>query len=132
MKKEDFIYDEFQKQFKTAGELNSFLKQLQKRAFEKMPEGELDAHLGYEKHQDSKNPNSRYGFSTKAIKIALRQLQINVPKDRDGSSESNLVPKHKNISEGVKNVIKTMYSKDMSNQVTWSSGNFIHTFKFSI
>jgi len=93
MKKEDFLNDDFLKQFKTAGELNSFLQQLQKRAVEKMLEGELDAHLGYDKHQGSDNPNSRNGYSTKIIKNTLGQSQINVPRDRDGSFEPALVPK---------------------------------------
>jgi len=115
MKKEDLLHDDFLKQFKTAGELNSFLQQLQKRAVEKMLEGELDAHLGYEKHQGSDNPNSRNGYSTKTIKNALGQSQINVPRDRDGSFEPTLVPKRKSMAEGVENVIISMYAKGMSN-----------------
>ena len=50
MKKEDLLSDDFLKQFKTGEDLYSFLGQLQKRGLEKMLEGELDAHLGYEKH----------------------------------------------------------------------------------
>lgn len=115
MKKEDLLHDDFLKQFKTAGELNSFLQQLQKRAVEKMLEGELDAHLGYEKHQGSDNSNSRNGYSTKTIKNALGQSQINVPRDRDGSFEPALVPKRKSMAEGVENVIISMYAKGMSN-----------------
>jgi len=38
------------KQFKTGQQLNDFLGQIQKRAIEKMLEGELDGHLGYEKN----------------------------------------------------------------------------------
>ncbi len=61
MKKEDFLNDEFLKQFKTGEELTNFLKTIQKRGVEKILEGELDAHLDYEKHQKSTNPNSRNG-----------------------------------------------------------------------
>lgn len=116
MKKEDLLNDDFLKQFKTAGELNSFLQQLQKRAVEKMLEGELDAHLGYEKHQNSDNPNSRNGYSTKTIKNGFGEAEINVPRDRDGSFEPALVPKRKSMAEGVENVIISMYAKGMSNQ----------------
>ncbi|QRE63205.1 IS256 family transposase, partial [Flavobacterium psychrophilum] len=49
MKKEDLLSDEFLKQFKTGEDLYGFLAQLQKRGIEKMLEGELDAHLGYDK-----------------------------------------------------------------------------------
>lgn len=62
MKKEDFLTDGFLKQFKTGEELNGFLKSIQKRGVEKILEGELDAHLGYSKHQQSENPNSRNGL----------------------------------------------------------------------
>jgi putative transposase len=116
MKKEDFLNDDFLKQFKTAGELNSFLQQLQKRAVEKMLEGELDAHLGYEKHQVSDNPNSRNGHSSKTIKNSFGEAEIKVPRDRDGSFEPSLVPKRKSMAEGVENVIISMYAKGMSNQ----------------
>lgn len=116
MKKEDLLNDDFLKQFKTAGELNSFLQQLQKRAVEKMLEGELDAHLGYEKHQVSDNPNSRNGHSSKTIKNSFGEAEIKVPRDRDGSFEPALVPKRKSMAEGVENVIISMYAKGMSNQ----------------
>ena len=132
MKIEDLLNDDFLKQFKTAGELNSFLQQLQKRAVEKMLEGELHAHLGYDKQQGSDNPNSRNGYSTKTIKNPLGQSQINVPRDRDGSFEPALVPKRKSMAEGVENVIISMYAKGMLNQVTWNSGNFIRTFRVNI
>ncbi|RZS96373.1 IS256 family transposase [Cecembia calidifontis] len=116
MKKEDLLNDDFLKQFRTAGELNSFLQQLQKRAVEKMLEGELDAHLGYEKHQNSDNPNSRNGHSSKTIKNSFGEAEIRVPRDRDGSFEPALVPKRKSMAEGVENVIISMYAKGMSNQ----------------
>lgn len=116
MKKEDLLNDDFLKQFKTAGELNSFLQQLQKRAVEKMLEGELDAHLGYEKHQNSDNSNSRNDHSSKTIKNSFGEAEIKVPRDRDGSFEPALVPKRKSMAEGVENVIISMYAKGMSNQ----------------
>lgn len=116
MEKEDLLNDDFLKQFKTAGELNSFLQQLQKRAVEKMLEGELDAHLGYEKHQNSDNSNSRNGHSSKTIKNSFGEAEIKVPRDRDGSFEPALVPKRKSMAEGVENVIISMYAKGMSNQ----------------
>ena len=54
MKTKDLFSDEFFKQFKTGEELSSFLKDLQKRGIEKMLEGELDAHLDYNKHDRRK------------------------------------------------------------------------------
>ena len=68
MKKEELFTDEFLKQFKTGDELNSFLKQLQKRGIEKMLEGELDSHLGYDKHQQTTESNARNGYTPKKVR----------------------------------------------------------------
>ena len=57
MKKEDLLSDEFLKQFKTGEDLNGFLAQLQKRGLEAILNGELDAHLGYDKHEKSTTSN---------------------------------------------------------------------------
>ena len=70
--------DDFLKQFKTGEELNSFLAQLQKRGIEKMLEGELDAHLGYDKHEKSVAANARNGYSGKKIKTSFCESQIQV------------------------------------------------------
>ena len=69
MKKEDLLSDDFLKQFKTGDELYGFLAELQKRGIEKMLEGELDAHLGYEKHDRKTTDNVPNGTSSKKISL---------------------------------------------------------------
>ncbi len=115
MNKDDFLNDEFLQQFKTGEELTSFLKSIQKRGIEKMLEGELDAHLDYDKHQKSKNPNSRNGYITKKVKTALGESNIQVPRDRDASFNPMLVPKRTSMVDGIENVIISLYAKGMSN-----------------
>ena len=78
MKKEDLLNDEFLKQFKTGEELNSFLKELQKRGIEKMLEGELDGHLGYDKNQKSSSKNARNGYSEKKLCTSMGETTIQV------------------------------------------------------
>ena len=115
MKKEDFLNDDFLKQFKTGDELTSFLKSIQKRGIEKMLEGELDAHLDYDRHQQSDNSNVRNGYASKKIKTALGETNIKVPRDRDASFNPMLVPKRANMVDGIENVIISLYAKGMSN-----------------
>ena len=115
MKKEDFITDEFLKQFKTGEELTNFLKSIQKRGVEKILEGELDAHLDYEKHQRSEHSNSRNGYSSKTIKTSLGESEIKVPRDRNASFNPMMVSKRGNIVDGIENVIVSLYAKGMSN-----------------
>jgi transposase-like protein len=114
MKKEDLLSDEFLKQFKTGDELHSFLAQLQKRGIEKMLEGELDAHLGYDKHEKTCGPNARNGFSTKKIKTSYGESEIQVPRDRDASFNPMLIPKRQSMVDGLENVIVSLYAKGMT------------------
>lgn len=114
MKTEDLIPDEFFKQFKTGEELNDFLKSIQKRGIEKMLEGELDAHLDYDKHSHRKEDNSRNGYSKKTIKTSYGNDQIKVPRDRDASYNPMIIPKRKSMVEGLENVIVSLYAKGMS------------------
>jgi transposase-like protein len=115
MEKEDFLNSDFFKQFGSAKELNDFLSQIQKRGIEQLLEGELDAHLGYEKHQVSKDNNYRNGHSSKQIRTSLGETEIAVPRDRDATFNPMIVPKRKSMIDGVENVIISLYAKGMSN-----------------
>ncbi len=115
MKKEDLLNDDFLKQFKSGEELNDFLKQIQKRGIEKMLEGELDGHLGYDKNKKSDNPNARNGYSEKKVRTSLGESNIQVPRDRDASFNPMIVPKRGNMVDGIENVIVSLYAKGMSN-----------------
>lgn len=114
MKPEDYLSDEFLKQFKTGQQLNDFLGQIQKRAIEKMLEGELDGHLGYEKNEQSKSKNSRNGYGKKKIRTQYGESEIQVPRDRDASFNPMIVPKRESMVEGIEEVIVSLYAKGMS------------------
>ena len=115
MKKEEVLNADFLKQFKSGEELSDFLSQLQKRGIEQMLEGDMDAHLGYEKHQKANEANSRNGYQNKKIKTELGEHQIEVPRDRDSSFNPMLVPKRKSMVDGLENIIISFYAKGMSN-----------------
>ncbi|MCO6460367.1 MAG: IS256 family transposase [Saprospiraceae bacterium] len=113
--KEELLNDKgFLKSFKDGPELTSFFKELQKKAIESMLEGELDAHLDNEKHQKTKTGNYRNGYSNKKIKTSFGEDQIQVPRDREGSFDPFLIPKRRNIIDGLENIIVSFYAKGMS------------------
>lgn len=114
MKADDFLSDDFLKQFKTGKQLNDFLGQIQKRAIEKMLEGELDGHLGYGKNEQSESKNARNGYGKKKIRTNLGESEIKVPRDRDASFNPILVPKRESMVEGIEEVIVSLYAKGMS------------------
>jgi len=94
--------------------LQQFFRELQGRAVSQMLEGELDGHLGYSKHTRSEEKNSRNGHTTKKVRGDQGDIEIQVPRDREGSFNPILVPKRKNIIDGVENVIVSLYAKGMS------------------
>jgi putative transposase len=114
MKKEDLFSKEFLKQFKTGEELYSFLGQIQKRGVEAILEGELDNHLGYEKHGETADDNTRNGHSKKKLRNSYGEIEIQVPRDRKSTFDPVLVPKRRNIADGVESIIISLYSKGMS------------------
>ncbi|WP_461630561.1 IS256 family transposase [Labilibaculum euxinus] len=115
MEPKDLLTDEILKQFKTGKQLNDFLMQVQKRGIEKMLEGELDDHLGYEKHEKAIAHNSRNGYGTKKVRTSLGESEIIVPRDRDASFNPMIVPKRGSMVEGLENIIVSFYAKGMSN-----------------
>ncbi|MDM8161180.1 IS256 family transposase [Labilibaculum sp. K2S] len=115
MEPKDLLTDEILKQFKTGKQLNDFLMQVQKRGIEKMLEGELDDHLGYEKHEKAIAHNSRNGYGTKKVRTSLGESEIVVPRDRDASFNPMIVPKRGSMVEGLENIIVSFYAKGMSN-----------------
>ena len=107
-------FDEILKQFSTGDQLNDFLKTLQKRGIEKLLEGEFNNHLGYDKHQKNSTENARNGTTEKTIRSSFGQSKIQVPRDREGSFNPMIVPKRKNIVDGLENIIVSLYAKGMS------------------
>ena len=58
----------FFKQFKTTEEFHNFFKSLHNRGIEVMLKGELDSHLGYDKHSKTNTSNARIGYESKLLK----------------------------------------------------------------
>ena len=131
MKKEDLLNDDFLKQFKNAAELENFLGTLHKRGIEKMLEGEIDAHLDYAKHQQSTNPNYRNGTTKKTIRTEYGESEIQVPRDRDGSFDPQIVPKRSKFAKGIESMVISLYAKGMSNNDIEEQIRELYDFKIS-
>lgn len=75
---------------------NGLLKQLTKALLERPMNAELTDHLGYEKHDPvgHKSGNSRNGKSSKKLKGDFGEIDLETPRDRNGSFEPKIVAKH--------------------------------------
>lgn len=93
------------------------LTELKKRLIGRVMDAELTTHLGYEKHHrkpESTTGNARNGHSAKTLRSDDGKLEIQVPRDRDGSYESTLVPKHQRHFDGFDEVIISLYSRGLT------------------
>jgi putative transposase len=75
---------------------------------------EMDAHLGYPKHQCSYTENSRNGYSNKTLKTEGGQFEVDIPRDRGGSFEPQLVKKHQTRFTSLDDKILSLYAKGMT------------------
>jgi len=91
-------------------------KELMKALVERMLAGEMNHHLGYEKHEVSGygSGNSRNGHSKKTMKGEAGELTIEVPRDRNGTFEPKLIEKHQTRFEGFDAKILSMYALGMT------------------
>lgn len=109
---------DFFKQFKSKEAFNSFFNSLFKQGIEEMLKGELDEHLGYEKHapEGQNSGNSRNGTYKKKVKTeSLGDMVLNIPRDRNSDFEPQLVPKGQRMSDKLEEAIIGMYSRGMTN-----------------
>ena len=113
---DEVLSKEFLSQFKTEADVSKFLKQLHAQVLEKMLEGEMDAHLGYEKNSVTGNNtgNSRNGSYPKKIQTEHGESVISIPRDRNGQFEPIAVPKHESRGLSIEKLVISLYAKGMS------------------
>jgi len=95
---------------------NGLLKQLTKAVLERAMNAELTDHLGYEKHDPvgHKSGNSRNGKSSKKLKGDFGEIDLETPRDRNGSFEPKIVAKHQTRFTGFDDKILSMYARGMT------------------
>jgi putative transposase len=95
---------------------NGLLKQLTKALIERAMKAELTHHLGYEKNapEGRGSGNSRNGKSRKKLKGEFGEIEIEVPRDREGQFDPKIVPKHQRRFDGFDAKILSMYARGMT------------------
>lgn len=92
------------------------LKHLTKLVVERALEAEMTDHLGHGKNEPVANQagNTRNGKSKKTLKGEFGELPIEVPRDRHGSFEPQLIPKHQTRWAGFDDKILSLYARGMT------------------
>ena len=125
------IIDTYQPE--TAKDVQDALKDIFGPMFEAMLQGEMNDHLGYENNDkgEKQTQNRRNGYISKNVKTSMGEMKIDVPRDRDGSFEPQIIPKRtKDISDIDKKVL-SMYAKGMSQRDISNTVEEIYGFKIS-
>ena len=101
---------------KSSKGLSEMLQELFKEAVQELLQAEMEEHLGYEKHASNSNqfPNNRNGKARKIIKSKYGETEIEVPRDRDGTFEPQVIPKRKRIIEEIEDHVLSLYSHGLS------------------
>jgi len=95
---------------------HGLLKQLTKALVERALQAEMAEHLGHGKNESVTNvaKNTRNGTSSKTLKGEFGELPVEIPRDRHGSFEPQLIPKHQTRWNGFDDKILSLYARGMT------------------
>jgi putative transposase len=113
------LIDELLKDYKTPEEImgaDGLMGELTRRLVERALKGELTTHLGYEKHDPAghNSGNSRNGTDKKTLQTEHGDMEVKVPRDRNGSFEPILVPKRTKRLGKFDDMIISLYARGMT------------------
>ncbi len=101
----------------TPAELESIFQQFKKAVVERALGAEMSHHLGYAPGQtkpEGAPTNHRNGKSSKTVLTDVGALRIDIPRDRDGTFEPQLIGKHERRFTGFDDKILAMYARGMT------------------
>ena len=100
--------------------LNS-MKELFSDVLQQVMEAELEETLGYEKSsrasentESGKGKNYRNGYSKKTVKTQLGEVDVKIPRDRNGEYEPKIIGKYSRNADGMEEKILALYACGMS------------------
>ncbi len=125
------ILENYQPQ--NAEEMQDALRDIFGPMFEAMLQGEMDGHLGYESndHGPKSTANRRNGYNSKTLKTTMGEIEIQAPRDRDGSFDPQIIPKRTTDVSGIEEKVLTMYAKGMSQRDIADTIEEIYGFEIS-
>ena len=97
-------------------DFESVMSKLYKQGIQHLLQSEMSHFLGYEKHEVKGNNtgNSRNGYTSKKVRTEEGLIQVDVPRDRNGDFEPQILPKGQRTTEKIEQVILGLYSRGMS------------------
>jgi putative transposase len=81
---------------------------------ERLLEAEMTQHLGHDRQGRRRSSNARNGHSAKTVQTETGPVEIQVPRDREGTFEPKLVKKHQRRLEGFDEKVIALYARGMT------------------
>lgn len=118
---------------KTVADMQNALKDIFGPMFEAMLNGEMDNHLGYGNNDRGakSTEDRRNGYADKTVRTSSGNVEIKVPRDRDGSFEPEVIPKRSRDVSGIEDKVLAMYARGMSQRDISSTIDDIYGFTLS-
>ena len=108
-------------EFKSTGDIMEAIKGMFSDVLGAVLEAELDTTLGYEKQErraeregEGKSRNYRNGHTTKTVKTQLGEVEVSIPRDRNGEFEPKIIEKYSRNAGGMEEKILALYAAGMS------------------
>ena len=108
-------------EFKNTGDIMEAIKGMFSDVLGEVLEAELDTTLGYEKQErrsegdgERKPRNYRNGHTRKRVKTQLGEVEVTVPRDRNGEFEPKIIGKYSRNADGMEEKILALYAAGMS------------------
>lgn len=101
---------------KDMNDVHEFVKMLTAETIQAALDAELDNELGYSKYdyKNKQTTNSRNGHSVKTVQGSMGEMEIQIPRDRDGEFEPQLVKKHQTDISSIEDKVIFLYSQGVS------------------
>ena len=101
---------------KDAQDIQDMLKDLLGETLQGMLEAEMDDHLGYSKYdyKNKETDDSRNGYSPKTVTSSMGTIDLDIPRDRKGDFEPQIVKKNQTDISNIEDQVLSMYAKGMT------------------
>lgn len=101
---------------KDAQDVQDMLKDLLGDTLQGMLEAELDQSLGYSKYdyRNKETDNSRNGYSKKTVVSSMGNIDLDIPRDRNGEFQPQIVKKNQTDISNIEDQVLSMYAKGMT------------------
>lgn len=118
---------------RSARDIEIALRDMMKETLQEMLENELTEQLGYTKYEysDDEKTNYRNGYSKKTVHSTNGDIELNIPRDRNGEFEPIIVEKGSKDISNIEEKIIRMYARGISNREIYNQMQELYGVKIS-